>query len=82
MVTSPRILELPAPGWEIAGRKEDDFSFPAGASKSSLIYLQDFLSSQKFLVDSGASVTVFPSPPSTSSSGVKLAIVMVPPSPA
>ena len=46
---------------KLAGWQEDAFSLPAGASGSSLIYLQALLSSLKFLVDSGASVTVFPS---------------------
>ena len=46
---------------KLAGRREDSFSLPAGNSRSSnLIYLQDSLSKRKFLVDSGASVSVFP----------------------
>ena len=52
--------------------QEDVFSLPVGASGSSLIYLQDDLSSRKFLVDSGASVSVFPAPPSATSVSVRL----------
>ena len=48
----------------------DAFFLPAGSTSSSLVYLQDKLSSHRFLVYSGASVSVFPSP--ASSSGAKL----------
>ena len=58
--------------WKLAGQQKDAFSLPSGASGPSLIYLQDLLSSCKFLVDSGASLSVFPSPSLTSGSGVKL----------
>ena len=47
------------------------FYLPASASGSSLIYIRDLLSSRRFLVDSGASVSLFPSLPSTSCSSVK-----------
>ena len=46
---------------KLTDRREGSFSLPAGDSKgSSLIFLQDSLSKRKFLVDSGASVSVFP----------------------
>ena len=38
----------------------------------SLLFLRDILSDREFLVDSGASVSVFPGPKSTSSEGVRL----------
>ena len=38
----------------------------------SLLFLKDILSDREFLVDSGASVSVFPGPKSTSSDGVRL----------
>ena len=57
---------------KLAARQEDAFSLPAGAPESYLIYLQDFLSSRRFLYDSGASVSIFLAPPSTSGSGVQL----------
>ena len=38
----------------------------------SLLFLKDILSDREFLVDSGASVSVFPGPKSTSSNGVRL----------
>ena len=55
-------------------RQEDVRTLPAGPSTSSpLIYLQDSLSSRRFLIDSGASVSVFPDPGSSGGdSGVKL----------
>ena len=54
-------------------RQEDVRSLPAGPSTPSpLVYLQDSLSSRRFLIDSGASVSVFPAPPSNSRSGVSL----------
>ena len=55
-------------------RQEDVRTLPAGPSTSSpLIYLQDSLSSRRFLIDSGASVSVFPDPGSSGEdSGVKL----------
>ena len=44
---------------KLTGWQEDSFSLPAGGSRSSnLIYLQDFLRKQKFLIDSGASLFV------------------------
>ena len=57
---------------KLAAQQEDAFTLPAGSTGSSLVYLQDKLSSRRFLVDSGASVSVFPAPSSTSTSGVKL----------
>ena len=52
---------------KLTGWQEDSFSLPAGGSRSSnLIYLQDFLRKQKFLIDSGASLSVFPCPSSSS----------------
>ena len=43
--------------------QEDVHTLPAGLSTlSPLIYLQDSLSSRRFLIDSGASVSVFPDP--------------------
>ena len=53
-------------------RQEDAFSLPAGLAGSSLIYLHDKLSNRLFLVDTAASISVFPSPTSNSSSGVRL----------
>ena len=53
-------------------RQEDALSLPAGSTTSSLIYLQDGLSNRRFLVDTGASVSVFPAPTSSSTSGVSL----------
>jgi len=55
-------------------RQEDVRTLPAGPSTTSpLIYLQDSLSSRRFLIDSGASVSVFPDPGSSGKeSGVKL----------
>ena len=38
----------------------------------SLLFLRDILSDREFLVDSGASVSVFPGPKSTSAEGVRL----------
>ena len=38
----------------------------------SLLFLKDILSDREFVVDSGASVSVFPGPKSTSSDGVRL----------
>ena len=57
---------------KLATRQVDAFSLPAGSSSSSLLYLHDSLSNRRFLVDSGASISVFPAPPSTTVSGVKL----------
>jgi len=59
---------------KLVHRQEDVRTLPAGPSTSSpLIYLQDSLSSRRFLIDSAASVSVFPAPrSSSSSSGVKL----------
>ena len=45
------------------------------STPSPLVYLQDSLSSSKFLVDSGASILVFPALPSTSRSGVSLRVL-------
>ena len=58
-------------------RQEDVRTLPARPSTSSpLIYLQDSLSSRRFLIDSGASVSVFPDPGSSGvDSGVKLLTV-------
>ena len=57
---------------KLAGQQVDVFSLPAGSTSSSLVYLQDKLSSRRFLVDSKASVSVLPAPASSSTSGVKL----------
>ena len=57
---------------KLAAWQEDVLSLPAGAPESSLIYLQDLLSSRRFLIDSGDSVSVFMASPLTSSSGVWL----------
>ena len=53
-------------------KQEDAFSLPASSTGSSLIYLNYGLSNCRFLVDTGASISVFPSPTSPSSSGVWL----------
>ena len=53
-------------------QQEDAFSLPAGSTGSALIYLLDGLSNRRFLVDTGASILVFPSPTSPSTSGVRL----------
>ena len=58
--------------WKLAGQPVDAFSLPAGSTSSFLVYLQDKLSFRQFLVDSGASVSVFLAPASSSTSGVKL----------
>ena len=54
--------------------QEDVRTLLAGpATLSPLVYLQDSLSSRRFLIDSGASVSVFPAPRSSSTlSGVRL----------
>ena len=59
---------------KLVHRQEDVRTLPAGpATLSPLIYLQDSPSSRRFLIDSGASVSVFPAPRSSStSSGVRL----------
>ena len=59
---------------KLVHRQEDVLTLPAGPSTlSPLIYLQDSLSSRRFFINSGASVSVFPAPrSSSSSSGVKL----------
>ena len=61
-------------GGKLVNRQEDDCTLPAGPSTSSpLIYLQDSKSSRRFLIDSGASVSVFPDQGSSGrNSGVKL----------
>ena len=56
--------------WKPLVQQEGSFILPAGSPGSNLIFLQDSLSNVKFLVDSGASVSVFPhhsSKPSSSS---------------
>ena len=53
-------------------RQEDALSLPAGSTGSALIYLHDVLSNRRFLVDTGASISVFPAPASSTSSGVQL----------
>ena len=53
-------------------QQEIAFSLPAGSTGSSLIYLNDVLSNRRFLVDTGASISVFPAPASPTSSGVQL----------
>ena len=53
-------------------RQEDALSLPAGSTGSALIYLHDVLSNRRFLVNTGASISVFPAPASTASSGVQL----------
>ena len=57
---------------KLVSRQVDAFSLPAGSSSSSLLYLLDSLSNRRFLVDSGASISVFPAPPTTTTSSVKL----------
>ena len=59
---------------KLVRRQEDVRTLPAGPSTSSpLIYLQDSLSSRRFLIDAGACVSVFPDPGSSGEdSGVKL----------
>ena len=59
---------------KLVHRQEDVRTLPAWPSTSSpLIYLQDSLSSRRFLIDSGASVLVFPDPGSSGEdSGVKI----------
>ena len=59
---------------KLVHRQEDVRTLPAGpATSSPLVYLQDSLSSRGFLIDSGASISVFPAPRSSStSSGVRL----------
>ena len=44
---------------KLAAQEEDAFTWPAGSTGSSLVYLQDKVSSRWFLVDSGASAFVF-----------------------
>ena len=56
---------------KLAGRQEETFFLPCSSS-SSLLYLKDTFSSRKFLVDSGASVSVFLAPASSSSFGIRL----------
>ena len=53
-------------------RQEDVSSLPAGSTSSALIYLHDNLSNRRFLVDTGASISVFPSTSPSSTSGVQL----------
>ena len=55
---------------KLASRQVDMCSLSSGVTSSSLIYLQD--SNRCFLVDSGASISVFPAPPTKTVSGVKL----------
>lgn len=58
---------------KLVRRQEDVRSLPTGSSTlSPLVYLQDSLTSRWFLIDSGASVLIFPSQPSTSRFGVSL----------
>ena len=57
---------------KLADRQEDAFSLPANSPGSSLIYLLDLLSFRRFLIDSGAYVSVFLALRSASSSGVRL----------
>jgi len=57
---------------KLENRQEDAFSLPAGSTGSSLIYLHDELSNRRFLVNTGASISVLPSPTSDKSSGVRL----------
>ena len=57
---------------KLVDRQEDTFSLPAGSTTSSLIYLLDSLSNRRFLVDTGASISVFPAPPTSTVSAVKL----------
>ena len=57
---------------KLAGLQEDAFTLPASSTGASLVYLQDKFSSRRFLVDSSASVSVFPVPVSSSISGVIL----------
>ena len=57
---------------KLAGQQVDEFSLPAGSTCSSLVHLQEKLSSHQFLVESRASISVFPAPASSSASSVKL----------
>ena len=57
---------------KLAGWQRDAFSLPASSTRSSLVYLLDKLFPRHFLVASRASVSVFPAPASSTSSGVKL----------
>ena len=59
----------------------DHSVLPAGSSAASpqdvlnnptLLFIQDILSGREFLVDSGASVSVFPGPKSSSANGIRL----------
>ena len=61
----------PVPGPETTWLAGKQIFLPA-KSFSSLLYLKDFLSSRKFLGDSCASVFVFPSLASFSTSGIRL----------
>ena len=51
---------------ESAAPSQDEFCSPT------LLYVQDVLSGREFLVDSGASVSVFPGPKSSSDRGLRL----------
>ena len=55
---------------KLNGPQEDAFSLPDGSTSSSLVYLQEIISSKRLLEDSGA--FFFPTPVSSSTSGVKL----------
>ena len=61
----------PVPGRETNSLVGRNFFFPAGSS-SSLLYLRDTLSSERFLVDSRASVFFLPAPALFSNSGIGL----------
>ena len=52
--------------------KVDAFSLPAGSTRSSLIYLHDEFTGRRGLLDTRASVSVFPAPTSSAFSGISL----------
>ena len=54
------------PAGSSVASSQDEFSSPT------LLYVQDILSGREFLVDSGASVSVFPGPRSSSVNGIRL----------
>ena len=60
---------------KLTGWQEEKIFLPAGIA-SSLLYLKDSLSDRNFLVDSSASVSVFPAPATSSSSGIRLVMAL------
>ena len=67
--TKPRSASNPPPGWKTNWPAGTKFFLPARIS-SSLLYLKYSLSNSNFLVESGASVSGFSAPVSSSSSGI------------